>query len=73
MARKVPIRGRAADERLVEWLRLRREGVSLRRIAARFGVADSAVAAATKDVREADRLETDAHAPKGLRFEEAYW
>lgn len=73
MARKVAIRGRAADERLLEWLRLRRAGVSLRRIAARFGVADSAVAKCTREVREADATQVDAHRPEGLGFEEAYW
>ncbi|MAC81470.1 MAG: hypothetical protein CML66_25805 [Rhodobacteraceae bacterium] len=50
-------RSRESDERTLEWIALRNEGLSAARIARRYGVNPGSVVHATNAVRDADRAE----------------
>ncbi len=56
MARRVT--GREADERLLEWLRLRREGLPIAVISERLGGSRGQILRDMKAVRDADAVES---------------
>lgn len=61
------VTGRASDERLLEWLALRRQGVAAREIARRYGVQAGRVINDTNAVRR-DDAEQSGEDTRG-----AYW
>jgi DMSO/TMAO reductase YedYZ molybdopterin-dependent catalytic subunit len=64
---------RESDERDLEWLRLRRAGLTAEEIASRYGVAKETVKVRTLEVRTADIAEAAYWGDKPLAVVGQYW
>lgn len=62
--------GRAADDRVLDMIRLRCRGVGLRQIAAKYGMSFPGVEKLTRQVRTADIAESG---EPPLAVDRAYW